>query len=171
MPEPTAESEAPTVTEVCVAYIKHARQQYDRRDLNHIEQAIRLVRKLYGSEDAEGFGPKLLRVVRDRMIVTGLARTTVSTRVDWIRTIFKWAASHEICSARLYEKPQGLYRARLGSPGASQLTRGHVTMTMVSIGASLLVALTVVPALCRFLLNGRLGGEHGDGATLGVLQA
>ena len=31
---------------------------------------------------------------------------------------------------------------------------------MVSIGASLLVALTVVPALCRFLLKGRLGGQH-----------
>jgi HME family heavy-metal exporter len=33
---------------------------------------------------------------------------------------------------------------------------------MVSIGASLLVALTVVPALCRFLLKGRLGGKHED---------
>lgn len=31
---------------------------------------------------------------------------------------------------------------------------------MVSIGASLLVALTVVPALSRFLLKGRLGGKH-----------
>eukprot|EP00752_Nemacystus_decipiens_P013683 g12136.t1 len=31
---------------------------------------------------------------------------------------------------------------------------------MVSIGASLLVALTVVPALCKFLLKGRLGGKH-----------
>ncbi|MBX2850296.1 MAG: efflux RND transporter permease subunit, partial [Phycisphaeraceae bacterium] len=33
---------------------------------------------------------------------------------------------------------------------------------MVSIGASLLVALTVVPALCKFLLKGRLGGKHED---------
>ncbi|MFK7788471.1 MAG: efflux RND transporter permease subunit, partial [Phycisphaeraceae bacterium] len=33
---------------------------------------------------------------------------------------------------------------------------------MVSIGASLLVALTVVPALCQFLLKGRLSGEHVD---------
>jgi CzcA family heavy metal efflux pump len=33
---------------------------------------------------------------------------------------------------------------------------------MVSILASLLVALTVVPAMCRILLRGRLGGEQGD---------
>ncbi|MFG0291882.1 MAG: efflux RND transporter permease subunit [Phycisphaerales bacterium JB050] len=33
---------------------------------------------------------------------------------------------------------------------------------MISILASLLVALTVVPAMCRFLLKGRLGGRHED---------
>ena len=33
---------------------------------------------------------------------------------------------------------------------------------MISIIASLAVALTVVPAMCRFLLKGRLGGEHED---------
>lgn len=33
---------------------------------------------------------------------------------------------------------------------------------MVSILASLVVALTVVPAMCRFLLKGRLGGAHED---------
>ena len=33
---------------------------------------------------------------------------------------------------------------------------------MVSILASLLVALTVVPAMCRYLLRGRLGGDHAD---------
>lgn len=33
---------------------------------------------------------------------------------------------------------------------------------MVSILASLVVALTVVPAMCRFLLKGRLGGRHAD---------
>lgn len=33
---------------------------------------------------------------------------------------------------------------------------------MISILASLVVALTVVPAMCRFLLRGRLGGKHKD---------
>ena len=33
---------------------------------------------------------------------------------------------------------------------------------MVSILASLVVALTVVPAMCRFMLKGRLGGKHED---------
>lgn len=41
---------------------------------------------------------------------------------------------------------------------------------MVSIGASLLVALTVVPALCKFLLKGRLGGKHEEQDGLLVRQ-
>ena len=43
---------------------------------------------------------------------------------------------------------------------------------MISIIASLVVALTVVPAMCRFLLKGRLGGknEHRDGLLVRGLK-
>ena len=45
------------------------------------------------------FGPLALRAVRDEMVRSGLARTTVNARVNRVRRVFRWAASVELVPA------------------------------------------------------------------------
>jgi len=91
LPFPTAEDAPPTVTKIAVEYIRDARQRYDKQELVHIEKAVKLARRLYGSEPAEAFGPKRLRVVRQRMIdAGGLVRGTINHRIQRIRGMFRW---------------------------------------------------------------------------------
>ncbi|MEX2673806.1 MAG: site-specific integrase [Phycisphaeraceae bacterium] len=100
--EPAAEDN--TVTIVCVAYIRHAAQRYSDSEIDTIRRAIRHVRKLYGSEPAEAFGPKRLRAVRQSMIEAGWSRSHINKQVSRVRQAFKWAASHELCSERVYRR-------------------------------------------------------------------
>ncbi|MFW6060299.1 MAG: site-specific integrase, partial [Phycisphaeraceae bacterium] len=111
------EDEPVTVTEVCVAYLRHARRRRTGGDLDHIEAALKLLRKLYGSEPAETFGPKRLRVVRDQIIAQNLARSTINKRVQWIRSAFRWAASHELVSERIYRRLDTVDGLRRGDGG------------------------------------------------------
>jgi hypothetical protein len=68
LPTPTAEDEPATVTDVLVAYKRHADGRYGPDKAATIKPVFRITRRLYGSETADTFGPKRLRVVRDRMM-------------------------------------------------------------------------------------------------------
>ena len=108
--------EEASVTEVFVAYLKEARNRYDG-DLAHVRAALKAVRQFYGSEPAPSFGPKRLRVVRQQMIEQDLARRTINKRVNWIRTAFKWAASHELCDERVHRRLATVPGLRPGEGG------------------------------------------------------
>jgi integrase len=92
----------PTVAEIILAFWRHAEVHYRSSDgttseeLGNIKAALRPLRSLYGDTPARDFGPLALRAVRDSMIGTGLARTSVNARVDRIRRAFRWAASVEL---------------------------------------------------------------------------
>jgi hypothetical protein len=59
----------------------------------NIKDALRPVHQLYGSTPVASFGPKRLKIVRERMIADGLARGVISHRVGRIVRAFKWARS------------------------------------------------------------------------------
>jgi integrase len=92
----------PTVAEVILAFWRHAQEHYRARDgtpfdeLGNIKGALRPLRSLYEAIPARDFGPLALRAVRDEMVRSGLARTSVNARVNRIRRAFKWAASIEM---------------------------------------------------------------------------
>jgi len=65
-------------------------------ELGNIKVALRPLRRLYGPTPAAEFGPLALRSVRDEMVRSGLARTSVNARINRIRRAFKWAASVEL---------------------------------------------------------------------------
>jgi integrase len=99
----------PSISEVLLAFWEHAQTHY--RDLDgyvtqevkNIRDSIRPVRRLYGATPARSFGPLALRVVRDDMVKSGLARTTVNSRINRIRRVFTWAASVELVPASVVQ--------------------------------------------------------------------
>ena len=97
-----APAPAPTVAEVILAFWRHAEDHYRAPDgtpseeLGNIKGALRPLRALYADSPARDFGPLALRAVRDEMVRSGLARTSINSRVNRIRRAFRWAASVEL---------------------------------------------------------------------------
>jgi hypothetical protein len=68
-----------TVTELCVAYWKHVETYYVKHgeptsEQDNVRQALRFVRKQYGTARAADFGTLALQAVRDAMIRHPVAR-------------------------------------------------------------------------------------------------
>jgi integrase len=102
------EPKGTTVGEVLIAFWDHAVVHYRDPDGNQTGEAenyrvaLRPVRQLYSRHPATKFGPLELRAVRDRMIRSGIARTTINARVNRIRRVFKWAASMGMIPGHVY---------------------------------------------------------------------
>jgi integrase len=100
----SAEAAAPplTVGELILAYWKHAEGYYRTRDgqptqeVANIRDALRPLRKLYSRTPAKDFDTLALEAVRQSMVSSGLARTTINARVRRIRRAFRWAASRKL---------------------------------------------------------------------------
>lgn len=86
------------------------------REMNNIRDAVRPLLHLYGHTESDEFGPLALSALREHIVDQGRwARTTVNSRINIIRRIFKWAAANEKVPARVYEGVRslpGLQRGR-----------------------------------------------------------
>jgi integrase len=110
-----------SLNELILAFWKHAETHYrgadgeTTRELDNMRDALRPLRKLFGSTSSLSFGPLALRSVRDEMIRSGLSRTTVNARINRIRRIFRWGVGVELISPSVYQAIQavpGLQRGR-----------------------------------------------------------
>jgi integrase len=118
---PATPGVALTIDELMLAFWAHAERHYrdaqgrTSRELDNLRDAIRPLRRLFGDTPARAFGPLALRTLRDAMIGTGLARTTINARINRVRRVFRWAASHELIPAEVVqglETVAGLQRCR-----------------------------------------------------------
>lgn len=79
----------------------------DRRA--HIRLAMRPLCDLYGGTLAREFGPRRLKLVRDRMIESRLhergrvARTYINDHVGIIKRMFRWAVAEELVSPQIHQ--------------------------------------------------------------------
>ena len=115
-----------TVAEVVAAYWTHCKEYYRTTDggrtssLAGIKQALRPVRQLYGTQKACEFGPKALRAIRQTWIDSELTRTTINTRVGYIKRMFKWAVSHEMISSEVHVALSTVEGLRKGRSAAKE---------------------------------------------------
>jgi hypothetical protein len=105
----TAQPEAPSVNNLILAYWRYAEQHYRTPDgaptgeLDNIRDALGPLRRLYGRSPARNFGPLALRAVREEMVRSDLARTTINARINRIRRLFRWATGVELVPVGVYE--------------------------------------------------------------------
>lgn len=94
-------------------YVKGGRPT---REMNNIRDAVRPLLQLYGHTVAEEFGPLALSSLREHIVEQKRwARTTINSRINIIRRMFKWAAASERIPASVYEAVRilpGLQRGR-----------------------------------------------------------
>jgi integrase len=99
---PVPETTETTVADLILAFMDHANVHYRRRDgtptreADNFREALKPVLRIYGETPARNFKALALRTVRDGMIRSGLARTTINARVNKIRHAFRWAVSFEM---------------------------------------------------------------------------
>jgi integrase len=112
--------QGPSVSRVVVEYVKHAKGYYSKGKQPDIIAGVNAMRGLYGSSPASEIGPKALRDVRGAMLEKGLARKTINGRIDHIRRMFKWAASHELVPAGVHEALRTVPGLRKGEYGVNE---------------------------------------------------
>ncbi len=109
-PVPGPAEANPTVSELILAFwTRFATQHYRRADgsptgeLQNYRDSLRPLRKLYGHTTARDFGPLALKAVRQSMIDSGLARSTINQRIGRIVRMFKWAVENEMLPPAVHQ--------------------------------------------------------------------
>ena len=94
-------SQVVTIDDLANRYLDWSRQRHKQRregssQTTNMRDALRPVCDLYGSEPVGSLTPTRLRAVRLLMIERGLARGTINSRINRIRTVWRWAVSREL---------------------------------------------------------------------------
>jgi integrase len=163
--EPTAAPAAFTVEELVLSYWEHAKRYYrgttgePTQELNNMRDALRPVRRLYGSTPAASFGPLALRSVREHMIQTGLSRRVINARVHRIRRAFRWAASHQMIPGSVVVDLETVEALAAGRTAAPELPPVE-PVPVEAVEATLPFLPRPVAAMVRLqLLTGMRAGE------------
>jgi hypothetical protein len=110
---------APTISELILAYWAFAEGYYQQdgkptKELACTRDAVRPLRKLYGSTPAHQLGPKALKAVRAAMIELNLCRNLINQRINRIRRLFKRAVAEELVPASILQGLQAVPALRFG---------------------------------------------------------
>ena len=79
---------------------------------------------MYADHPARAFGPRALRAVQAEMVRRGWCRTNINKQVSRVRTVFKWATSHELIPPAVYHAlatVEGLRRGRTDAPDHAEV--------------------------------------------------
>lgn len=108
-----------TIEEISIGFLldekkKYANSDHDTGSFGRCRLSIQLLIDDFGNQNPNNFGPRALKKLRDKLIESGLARSTINTRINIIRSCFRWAVENEFCSPEVY---QALQAVKPLSPG------------------------------------------------------
>src|SRR3954454_16290169 len=114
-----------SVNQLILAYWRHVEGYYvkDGRptsEQDNIRQALRFVRRTYGSTPAADFGPLALKNVRQAMIEGGRSRKLINKDVNRVRQMFGWAVENELVPVQVHQALRRVAGLRKGRSGAHE---------------------------------------------------
>lgn len=99
-----------SVAEIVTSYLRWAKTYYlgDSHEVDHIIFTVRPLKELYGTTNANEFGPLALKAVRERMIANNVCRTEINKRIGRIKRIFAWAVENELLPSSVFHGLQAV---------------------------------------------------------------
>lgn len=121
---PFLTTEGMTVEELRRAYLHFAEGYYLKRgkqtqEVYAIRHATDPLIELYGKKKVADFGPVALKVVREQMVESGLARVTVNDEIGRLKRMFRWGTENEFVPAGIFQALDavaGLRKGRTRAP-------------------------------------------------------
>jgi integrase len=113
-----------TIQRLCDDYLTFAEREYRHPDgsptgtVENTKLALRALFEFASDLEAEQFGPRMFLELREKLVGSGLARSTINDRLGIVRRAFKWAAEQERVPASVYHglcTVRGLRRGRGGA--------------------------------------------------------
>ncbi len=92
-----------SIGKLCIAFLDHSKRHSRKNgreasEVNVIRQSLKRLCRLYANETARSFGPAKLKAVRQSLIESGNARTTINAQIGKIRRMFRWSVSEELAA-------------------------------------------------------------------------
>lgn len=87
---------------------------------HHLKQALSVVRRLYGSEPLESFGPVRLRATREAMVKDGWSRRHINQQVGRVKRWVRWCVGNELVEPRVLQGVQAIAGLRQGKTEARE---------------------------------------------------
>lgn len=109
-----------TIVELVAAFMRHAKSYHRAKEREKISLAVRPLRRLYAKTRIADFGPLALKAVRQQMIDAGLARTTVNSRTNRLRHIFKWGVENQLVEPSILHGLQAVAGLQYGRTEARE---------------------------------------------------
>ncbi len=92
-------------------YVKNGRPTSEQ---GNIRQALRFLRRLYGSSPACQFSPHALKAVRQGMVEGGRCRSLINKDVNRVKAVFRWAVENELVPVAVHQALQAVAGLREG---------------------------------------------------------
>ncbi len=141
------------------AYMAHARQYYQSSEVNNIRYGLEPLVAGYGVEEAAEFGPLKLKTIRNQLIGSDLARSTINKRIGMIKRAFKWAVSEQLISPMVYQGLAAVENLKEGRSAARE-TRPIQPVPAEFVRAVLPYTSKTVAAMIELqMLTGMRSGE------------
>jgi integrase len=131
-----------TVADLIDAYLDHAEREYvdqhgkPTREVVNLRYPLRLLNETFGDTAAAAFGPRDLKLLRDRMIAKGWCRRLVNQRIGIVRRAFRWAVEDERLPAAVLVGLQAVRGLKRGRGGVAEtepvqpVTRDQIRRTV-----------------------------------------